>query len=461
MSDPAPPKPALQRWRSLIAGGSNTAALPERVVEAIGRQQDASEILIGWVQLAIVATFATLYAVSPKTFVAEMTFAPVPWALGAYFAFTLIRLAVAYRARLPRWYLALSVVIDMTLLMVLIWSFHLQYGQPASFYLKAPTLLYVFIFIALRALRFEAGFVVLAGAAAAGGWLLMAYYAIVIDPVDDMITRDYVKYMTSNSVLLGAEFDKIISILMVTGILAVAIARARRLLVRAVAEGAAAADLSRFFSPEIARRITASEQRISAGRGELREAAILSLDIRGFTMLSTMMPADDLMAILAEYQARMVPIVQRHGGSIDKFLGDGILATFGAAVESDTYAADAIAAVDGVVAEVDRWANERREAGLPPLEIGAAVATGKVVFGAVGFEDRLEYTVIGDAVNLSAKIEKHTKIERVRALATADAYAAAQAQGYAPPQGAGERERRPAREVDGAQGTVDLVVLAG
>ena len=84
-----------------------------------------------------------------------------------------------------------------------------------------------------------------------------------------------------------------------------------------------------------------------------------------------------------------------------------------------------------------------------------------MVFGAVGFEDRLEYTVIGDAVNLSAKIEKHTKTERVRALATADAYAAAEAQGYAPPPGVGERELRPGRAVDGAQGTVDLVVLAG
>ena len=83
------------------------------------------------------------------------------------------------------------------LLMALIWSFHLQYKQPASFYLKVPTLLYVFIFIALRGLRFQARFVIIAGVAAAVGWLLMVVYAITVDPANSMITRNYVKYMTS------------------------------------------------------------------------------------------------------------------------------------------------------------------------------------------------------------------------------------------------------------------------
>ena len=84
--------------------------------------------------------------------------------------------------RLPAWLLALSIIIDMALLFGLIWSFHLQYAQPPSFYLKAPTLLYVFIFIALRALRFEAKYVVFAGLAAALGWLAMVLYVVFVDP---------------------------------------------------------------------------------------------------------------------------------------------------------------------------------------------------------------------------------------------------------------------------------------
>ena len=98
---------------------------------------------------------------------------PVPYVLGSYFAFTLLRLGLAHRFHLSAPVLALSVVADMALLMVTIWSFHIKYGQPPAFYLKAPTLLYVFIFIALRALRFEANYVILAGITAALGWLIL------------------------------------------------------------------------------------------------------------------------------------------------------------------------------------------------------------------------------------------------------------------------------------------------
>jgi adenylate cyclase len=102
---------------------------------------------------------------------------------------------------------------------------------------------------------------------------------------ETMVTRNYVTYLTSNSVLLGAEFDKVISILLVTGIIAVALTRARRLLERSVAEATAAQELSRFFSPEIARQITQAKHAIRPGEGESRTAAILSVDIRGFTAL--------------------------------------------------------------------------------------------------------------------------------------------------------------------------------
>jgi adenylate cyclase len=431
--------------------------LPERIKEAIRLQQDRSEILIGWIQLFVVVTFGTLYAVSPKTFAPEMGIEPVPWVLAFYLSFTLLRLVLAHRGRLPGWFLALSVVIDIALLMSLIWSFHIQYAQPPSFVLKAPTLLYVFIFIALRALRFEARYVLLTGAAAAIGWLLLVALAVDANVVEAGITRDYVLYMTSNRILLGAEFDKVMSIAAVTLVIAVAITRARGLLIRAVAEGAAARDLSRFFAPEIARQITSAEHRIAAGQGELRDAAILNLDLRGFTTYAQSVPATEAIALLAEYQSRMVPMIQRHGGSIDKFLGDGILATFGAAVPSGTYAADSLAAVDSIMAEVEAWNMERKALGRPPLGVGASVATGRIIFGAVGDVTRLEYTVIGDAVNLSEKLEKHTKDESVRALTTTDAYALACIQGYASRQAP---ETRRARSVGGVAQPIDLVVLA-
>ncbi len=436
--------------------GAGESELPERVREAIQSQGDATERLIGWIQLAVVLTFASLYAISPKTFPAEQAFEPVPWVIGAYALFTLLRLALAYRISLPGWFLILSIVFDMALLFGLIWTFHIQYQQPASFYLKAPTLLYVFIFITLRALRFEARFVIAAGLAAAFGWLLMVLYVIKIDPSDNMITRDYVAYMTSNSILLGAEFDKIVSILMVAAILGVALTRGRALLVRSVAEGAAARELSRFFAPEVAERIRGAKQEVAVGSGELREAAILNLDLRGFTRFAKTRNPDEVMGLLAEYQHRMVQVIQDHGGSIDKFLGDGIMATFGVTEASENHAADALRALERALALGAEWTAAKRAEGLPCPEVNGAVATGQVMFGAVGDATRLEYTVIGDAVNLSAKLEQHNKVLRSRALTDAATFDLARAQGFAPQ---AEVRRVERAEVVGLDQGVDLVVL--
>lgn len=430
--------------------------LPERVRHAIRAQQDASERLIGWFQFAVVAIFGSLYIASPKM-AASGGIVLVPWVLTLYLLFTVLRLWMSHHSRLGPLLLYGSTFIDMALLFVLIWSFHLQYDQPPSFYLKAPTLLYVFIFISLRALRFEARYVLAAGFIAAAGWLTLAAFAVGAPGGAAMVTRDYVHYMTSNSILIGAELDKVISILMVTAILATAIWRARVLLVRSVAEGAAAQDLSRFFAPEIATRITAAEQTVRAGEGQARDAAILFCDIRSFTVYATETTPDELMGTLADYQRRMVGVIRKHGGAIDKFMGDGIMATFGAATPSDAYAADALRALEGIVEESAAWNEERERRGKPMLRIGCAVATGRIIFGAVGDDSRLEYTVIGDAVNTAAKLENQTKAEKVRALCDAATFEIAIAQGYRPTNAI---ERRPARQVDGLAAPRDLVILA-
>lgn len=428
--------------------------LPERVRRAIRLEQDQAERLISWCQLALVLFFAVFYASSPKPADRPMTFEPVPLALGLYFVATLIRIVWCHRTRLPAWSLVGSVLIDMGLLFGLIWSFHLQYGQPPSFYLKAPTVLYVFIFIALRALRFEAWLVLLAGAVAALGWVAMVLYAANFGTDAMPITRDYVRYMTSNAILIGAEIDKIVAILVVSAVLSWALLRAQRTLVSAVSGTTAVRELSRFFSADVADAITQSAESIKPGQGMLRDAAAMFVDLRGFTDLARGLSPDQTVALIAEYQARLVPVLQKNGGSIDKFLGDGILASFGATRTSTTYAADAMRAADALLAEVERWRAERRAAGLPSPRVGAAVAMGPLLFGAVGDATRLEYTVIGDAVNLAAKLEKHTKVEAVAALTTLETFERAQAQGYDV-----DKPVRRARTVAGVGDLIDLVVV--
>lgn len=445
----------LPAWAvAKVLGAPVGRALPARVRARIDEAQNRSEILIGWLQLGVVVVFASLYALSPKTAPDGAGFQPAALALGAYAVFTLLRLGIAYKRRLPGWLVAISAVADMALLLGMIWSFHLQYEQPPSFYLKIPTLLYVFIFISLRALRFEALYVILAGAAAAIGWSGMVAYAVMSDDGGMMVTRDYIYYMTNNAILIGAEFDKILSILVVTIVLAVAIARARRTLEQAVADAVAAEDMSRFLAPEVVAKVTASEARVAVGEGETREAAVLFLDIRDFTVMANTLPPADVIALLTDYQARFTPILRLHNGAIDKFLGDGILASFGAASDSDTYARDACAALEACMAEASKWRAERAEAGLPPIKIIGAAASGRVVYGAVGDADRLEMTVIGDAVNLAAKLEKHTRAEGLPALVSSALYAKAMSQGFAPKM---TPRHLAARQVEGVSRPFDLV----
>lgn len=376
--------------------------LPDRVREAIRRQQALSEVIIGWIQLAVVATFCILYTLAPKTFSSDATFEPVPWVLACYLAFTVLRLVLAHRGKLPDWFLYVSIVIDMMLLMVLIWSFHLQYRQPPSFYLKVPTLLYVFIFIALRALRFEARFVLAAGVTAAVGWLLMVWYVIKNDSME--ITRDYIKYMTSNSVLLGAEFDKIITILMVTLILGIALFRARNLLIESVVESTTARDLSRFVPSEIVRQVQTSDG-VTAGQGELKETTILFTDMEGFTSLSEQLSPTDLINTLNEYFTAVVEPIEQYGGVVTQFQGDAILASFNQPKADPDHAANAVRAAIAI----QRVLSEKTFGNGLRLNSRVGINSGIVVGGLVGTKDRLGYTVHGDDVNVAARLEQLNK----------------------------------------------------
>lgn len=438
--------------RAAILEVRTPVSLPERIAKAIRSAEDVSEILVSWVQVAGLATFAVLYIVSHGAFAMQQGVEPVPFALAGYGVFVVWRLRTAYAGRLTARMLSVSALIDVAVLMLTIWSFTLQYGAPAALYLKAPTLLYVFILIALRALRFDPGHVLLTGVTSAAGWfVLVAIAAIGGAPV----TTDYLAYMTSLSLLWGAEFDKIVSILAVTAVLALAVSRARSLLVRTAVEGAAAADLAKFLDPCAARRVRDAEMALKPGDGELKPAAILFIDLRGFSAASASLEPRAVIALLQDYQSRFVPIIERAGGSVDKFMGDGILVSFGTAGHAGREAAAAFDAVPALVEAADAWACERMLQGLPRLGVAFAIAAGEVVHGVIGHDDRLEFTVIGDAVNLAAKLEKHAKQERAQVIASRLAFDRAQEQGA---------QLAPARflpdaVVDGVSAPVDIVVM--
>ncbi len=206
---------------------------------------------------------------------------------------------------------------------------------------------------------------------------------------------------------------------------------------------------------DAAARIRASDAGLRAGDGELKRAAIIMIDLRGFTSATKGAPPAEVIGLLQDYQSRIVPVIESGGGTIDKFLGDGVLVSFGAARNTGVECAEALRTAFAAADAADRWKEARARAGQPTLDIGIAITTGDVVFGAVGYGDRLEFTVIGDAVNLAAKLEKHAKIERCRIIATQEVVDRAASQGHAPPPG----RLITAAVVEGAPGTLDLVAL--
>jgi adenylate cyclase len=384
---------------------SPASRLPARVRERIRTQEERSEILVGWIQLAFILGMAVVYTIAPKKFTGDAPFAPVPWVLAAYFVFTCLRLGLAHARRLPRWFVYVSIVVDVGLLLGLIFSFHIQYRQPPSFYLKSPTLMYIYVLIALRALNFEARYIVTAGVVAAFGWLLMVLYVVTIDPRDSMVTRDYITYMTSNSVLIGAEVDKIISILVFTVVLALAGKRTARLLEFAAVESASNQELARFVPNEVVTQIKTAERAATAGQGGTEVATVLFLDIEGFTALSESLSPEVVVRTLNEFYAAAAEPIERHNGVINQFQGDGIIATFNAPRPNPAHAASAVtAAVEIVALCAARPFGEGAR-----LSIRVGINTGPMVCGLVGTPDHLVYTVIGDEVNLASRLEALNK----------------------------------------------------
>lgn len=143
--------------------------------------------------------------------------------------------------------------------------------------------------------------------------------------------------------------------------------------------------------------------------GSIYEASILIADIRGFTTLSESITPHETISFLNDYYNVMIEVIHRHGGIIDKFLGDGIMVLFGVPVSSRDHADRAISAAFEMRQKLEVF-NSRREAdGLFTIDIGIGIHSGEVVAGNIGNADKLEYTVIGDTVNVASRIESLTK----------------------------------------------------
>lgn len=212
--------------------------------------------------------------------------------------------------------------------------------------------------------------------------------------------------------LMGWEVQSLRSLLLVgVGILVGSVSTlARRLLLRVKEEVLEREAVSRIFGQYVSEEVKDKLVRERATlTGERKTVAVLFSDLRGFTTLSEGRAPSEVVALLNRYFDGMVRAITANGGTVDKFIGDAVMATFGGLVPLENPAASALDAALAMREALARLNGEWKQAGLPELDNGIGLHFGEVLQGPIGSAERKEFTVIGDVVNTASRLESATK----------------------------------------------------
>ncbi len=400
------------------AGALAPPAAAEPAADRIQRAFEAEELRglrVGtWVRFAVILAIALW-----------LPFLTPTQALWYYYLLMVgfVALAVAHyevrrRALDAAWAPYLFVLLDNALLAftLIVPNPHARGILPAGAQLHFGNELYFFIFICAAVFSYSPRVVVWAGVSAAlaygtGVWWLtlqpgsyaeLANMTFTISP-DRLIAhlQDFNRIDVSTAIQAGLLY------ITVACVLAAGVWRVRALVRRNAVAERARANLSRYFSPNIVEELANADAPLSAGRRQ--DVAVLFADVVGFTKLAEGLAPDRVLALLREVHRLLAREVFAHGGTLDKYLGDGVLATFGTPVAGPRDAANALGCARAILAALPEWNGARVRAGQAPIRIGVGVHYGPVVLGDVGGAQQLEYTVIGDTVNVASRIERLTR----------------------------------------------------
>ena len=163
-------------------------------------------------------------------------------------------------------------------------------------------------------------------------------------------------------------------------------------------------NLGRYFSPGLAEHLVADERLTGLG-GQQKMVSVVFADITGFTSLVEVNAVEDVVEVLNRFFETVVPVIFSHGGMLDKFLGDGVMSVFGIPDADDMDPVKAIQCAVDIQKSMQALKNRLQDDGLFPIEVGIGIASGVVLAGNIGTKEQMNYTVIGEPVNLAQRLE--------------------------------------------------------
>ncbi len=226
---------------------------------------------------------------------------------------------------------------------------------------------------------------------------------------------------------LGRMGRQALVFLLTAGTVAAFVARSRELVRDHADSERRRSNLSRYFSANMVEQLSSSDDSLETTKHQ--NVAVLFVDIVGFTGLSESMPADTLIRLLRQFHARVQRAVFDHQGTLDKYLGDGAMATFGTPTPTKRDATNALQCADAIRRSIAQWNRERHATGESPIKIGIGAHYGAVVIGDIGGDQRLEFAVLGDTVNVASRIEGATREFDAECLVSEELVEAARAEG--------------------------------
>ena len=404
----------LLRGRYGKPSRSLAGQIPQTAV-LLRRHEVAAEKIIAWIRIAIAAALAVALTSSTEIVEAATGLDFLRFEQSALFATMgflvsgLAGLALANPARWRNGYAYVFVLADSVLVIAAVAAAVKGEALPGNAIPAVPIIWVAPLLLTVGAFRYHHRAQLLATVLFGCGLVLAAY---------GLSTQLVVASGSENAwAQLFAFHSNIMRFMMLMFggfVIVFAVRRSQQLLDLAVREAARGANLARFLPAEIAQRVSADARELQRGRRQT--VGILFVDIRGSTAIAETMPPERLSILLSAFRRRVTRAAVQHQGVIDKFIGDGALILFGVPEPGPQDAKNALATARRLIELVERWNVKRNRT--PDIHIGIGVHYGEVFCGTIGDDTRLEFTVLGDAVNVAARLEQATKVFGLTILAS-------------------------------------------